>query len=120
MLRWREGPRERGCVYHKQATAPLGRDSLVIDVFVMPDIVKIRPIAVTLGRYQNYKAIKKGKWQLQNPNDLSHVAEEVAILLVNLGIPDVRASSLADEVESFLRREASNLREALMSVGDIT
>ena len=49
MLTWVEGPRDRGCAYHKKTTFRLASVSGQIDVFVMPRIAESRPIPITLN-----------------------------------------------------------------------
>jgi hypothetical protein len=53
------GPHRLGCVYHQQGVCRLGDDAVIADVLVMPKIIKVRPIAITIGRYRKSKAIAK-------------------------------------------------------------
>ena len=112
-MKWTEGPRKRGCTYHKQAVHPLDRDSLVVDVFIMPSIVKYRPIAITVGRYRNYKPIQKEKWQIRNPDDLTSVARDVPKLLVRVGVQSDDAQAFTSDIELFLKTEAPTLKKVL-------
>lgn len=73
VLHWGRGPHRLGCVYHQQGVCRFGDDAVIADVFVMPKIIKVRPIAITIGRYRKSKAIAKQKWQLRDPKALAGV-----------------------------------------------
>src|SRR5207247_1867079 len=116
MIRWQPGPKKLGCVYHQRGVHPLKGESLVVDVFIMPRIARRRPIAVTIGRYRNYKPVAKREWHLQDPDKHAGVATEVSVLVERVGAtPDV-AATLGGEVERFLAREAKTLRGILRSL----
>src|SRR5262245_61915782 len=67
-LHWKPGPKTLGCVYHPRGVYKRpAADSLVVDVFIMPRIARKRPVAVTVGRYRNYKPVSKREWQLRSP-----------------------------------------------------
>lgn len=117
MLHWSEGPRAHGCIYHKRGVCPLGADSLVVDVFIMPSVVKTRPIAITIGRYRHDKPMKKEQWQLYGINDLSPVARELPTLLAKVGVRSENVAGLSTEIEQWLIRESATLKEVLSSVG---
>ena len=117
ILRWSEGPKERRCVYHKRGTCRFGDDSVVVDVFVMPRIIKARPIAITIGRYRNYKpAQPTEQWQLKSPDRIVGCHVEASARLLRVGLPQVLAGSLGRQVEALLSREADNIRKVLDSI----
>lgn len=47
MLKWVDGPRDRGCEYHKKAVFRFPSANGQVDVFVMPAIARARPVAIT-------------------------------------------------------------------------
>jgi hypothetical protein len=116
MLQWSEGPHEHGCVYHKRGVCPLGADALVVDVLIMPSIVKTRPIAITIGRYRHDKPMRTEQWQLDSPRDLSPVGREVPLLLTKIGVRPENVPSLTTAIEQLLMRESATLEEVLSSV----
>jgi hypothetical protein len=69
----RKGSIERSS-YHKQGLHRQLGESLIADVFIMPSIAKRRLIALTVGRYRDYAAVEKRKWQIDNPEQLPDVA----------------------------------------------
>ena len=111
-LRWSDGPKELGCVYHKRAVHKHERDDIVVDIFVMPKIE--RPIALTIGRYNNYKPVMpKQKRGLDDPTQSLGRLEDVSSMFDQLGIGAELSAYLADEVDQFLVRETNALREAM-------
>jgi len=117
ILRWSEGPKERGCVYHKRGTCRSGYDSIVVDVFVMPRIRKARAIAITIGRYQNYKpAQPTEQWQLESPDRIRGCNVGASARLLRVGVPKILAGSLGRQVEDLLLREAEVIRKVLASL----
>ncbi len=117
ILRWSEGPKNSGCVYHKRGACRFGGDSIVVDVFVMPRISKARPIAITIGRYRNYKpAQAKEQWQIASPDGIVGCHEEVATRLIRVGLPQALAGPLATQVEDLLARESEILRGVLAAI----
>jgi hypothetical protein len=116
MLRWAEGPRKLGCVYHKRGICALDQDSLVVDIFIMPSLVRRRPIAITLGRYRNYRAIERVQWALQSPDDLSPVSRNVPAILANMGVRAEEITMLTHDIEQLLLQEQGTLRDVLESV----
>jgi hypothetical protein len=117
ILRWSEGPKKRGCVYHKRGTCRFGDDSIVVDVFVMPRISKARPIAITIGRYKNYKpAQPTEQWQLESPDRILGCNVGASVRLLRVGVPQILAAPLGRQVEDLLSREAENIRKVLASL----
>ena len=116
MLQWSEGPHEHGCIYHKRGVCPLGADALVVDVLIMPSIVKTRPIAITIGRYRHDKPMRTEQWQLAGTRDLSPVARELPLLLTKVGVRTEHMASITAAIEELLIRESATLEEALSSV----
>jgi hypothetical protein len=116
MMRWQAGPKNFGCVYHQRAVRPAGEDSVVVDVFIMPKILRRRPIAVTIGRYRNYKAVAKADWQLRRPEDASEAGAELTGLFEKIGVPPGTAADLAAETQRFIKQEASSLAQVLASL----
>lgn len=113
-LRWSDGPKQRGCVYHKRGTCRFLDDSIVVDVFVMPRIVKARPIAITIGRYRDCKPVApKEQRQLRSLDRIAGANVEVSSALQRLGVPLDMAISLGCEVEGLLSRETEGLRGVL-------
>jgi hypothetical protein len=109
MLRWSAGPTKLGCIYHQRGVRRFGEDSLVVDVFVMPKIFRRRPIAITIGRYRDYKPVAKREWQLADPRDRGNVAEHIAELFESVGAQKALAKQLGSDVEQLLGREATKL-----------
>lgn len=116
MIRWSQGPKERGCVYHQRGVYRLAGDSLVADVFVMPRIAARRPIAITIGRYREYKPISKSEWQLSDSTEAQTAAKQLASMFEEVGAPPEVASILGRDVQGLLVREAPALAEALASL----
>lgn len=113
MTKWSDGPKRLGCVYHQRGVRKFGADSIVADVFVMPRIARRRPIAVTIGRYRNYKPITKVEWQLRQPEEAMNAAERFAELFGKVGVQFEIAAELADELRDFILREATVLKKTL-------
>ncbi len=116
MLQWTEGPKERGHIYHQRGVCPLGADSLVVDIFVMPSIAHTRPIAMTLGRYRHGKPMRTEQWQLPGADDWSIVGRELPALFTKVGVRPENVAVLTGEVEQLLIRETPALRQALASL----
>ncbi len=118
LLRWYEGPKKMGCVYHKRGVCRLGNGRLVVDVFVMPSIVKRRPIAITIGLYaEGGRATLKRQCRLKGTDQINGSSLALADEFLLLGISDDRQVYLAEEVENFLARENVTLKRVLKSVG---
>lgn len=117
MLHWTEQPKQHGYIYHQRGVCPLSADSLVIDVFIMPSIVKVRPIAITIGRYRHDKPMRNEQWQLRGVDDLSPVGQELPALLARVGVWPENVASVSHEIEEFLIRESATLKEMLASIG---
>lgn len=49
MLTWVQGDLKRGCVWHLKSRISVASATGQVDVFVMPKIASVRPIAVTLN-----------------------------------------------------------------------
>lgn len=83
----------------------------------MPRIIKMRPIAITIGRYQNYKpAQPKEQWHLQSPDHVVGCNTEASARLVRVGVPQGLAGPLGHQIEDLLSRETEQLRNVLASV----
>lgn len=115
ILRFSEGPKEFGCAYHQRAVHKLPTEDVVVDVFVMPAVQEQRPIALTIGRYRNYKPIV-GKQQaaLDDPGQAPGRLEAISGLLERLGIDAELSAYMADDVDQFLIREAPAIRAAML------
>ena len=113
MIRWSSGPKERGCIYHQRGVVRMASDSLVADVFVMPRIVARRPIAITIGRYREYKPVAKAEWQLRDVTEAQTAAGKFTSMFVEVGAPQGVASKLGLEVQDLVLREAPALTKAL-------
>ena len=98
---WKPGPKTLGCVYHMRGIHPSAGDSLVVDVFIMPRLAGRRPVAVTIGRYRNYKPVKKCEWQVRDPTKSAGSAVDIAGFLESIGAsPD-----LAKDLEGHVLQE---------------
>jgi hypothetical protein len=113
MLRWRQGPQRKGCVYHQQGIDRHRDDDLVIDIFVMPSIVKRRPVAITIGLYRNFKPVKKIQWQVRRPSEIGPAHGVLVGLLEQLGLPSPTATAHASSVERFVEGAAASIEAAL-------
>jgi len=113
MLRWRPGPKRKGCVYHQQGIDRLRDDDLVVDIFVMPSIVKRRPVAITVGVYRDYKPVKKLQWHVRRPSDIGSARGALAGLFEQLGVPSASASAHAQAIQRFVERAAASIEAAL-------
>lgn len=118
MIRWSPGPKERGCIYHQRGVYRLGGASIVADVFVMPRIASRRPIAITIGRYRDYRPISKAEWQLTNSSEARSAANKLVSMFEQVGTPPGVAATLGRDVQELLVREAPALTKALASVDD--
>ena len=115
MLHWGPGPHRLGCVYHQQGVCRFGDDAVIADVFVMPKIIKVRPIAITIGRYRKSKAIAKQKWHLRDPKALAGVGAKAAEMFEAIGVREDLAADLGHNVEELLARESESLVRILAS-----
>jgi hypothetical protein len=114
LLHWFDGPKEYGCVYHKRAVHKLEHDDVVVDLFVMPEIE--RPIALTIGRYNNYQPVRpKQRRGFDDPAESPGRLEDVSSMFDQIGIDGQLSAYLGDEVDQFLIRETTTLREAIKS-----
>lgn len=113
-LRWYEGKKQYGCVYHKQAVHKLADEDIVVDVFVMPALREQRPIAVTIGRYRNYEPVlPKQKAGFDDPGAEPGRLEDVSEMFDRIAVDAEMSAYLADEVDQFLVREATQIRAAI-------
>ncbi len=113
-LRWSDGPKQFGCVYHKRAIHRLAGEDVVVDIFVMPAIKDDRPIAMTIGRYRNYKpVVPKQKLGIDDPTARAGRIEEVSSLFERVGLDAELSAYLGDEVDQFLAVEAATLSAAV-------
>ena len=113
MLRWGDGPKKLGCVYHKRGIRAMKGEHLVVDVFIMPRLLRKRPIAITVGRYRDYKSIAKKDWQMRTPIEAVGSSDGLSRLFEGIGVPKVTALALAAEVGEFLTLESEALRSVL-------
>ena len=116
MIRWSPGPKDRGCIYHQRGVVRMAGDSFVADVFVMPRIAARRPIAITVGRYRDYKPISKEEWQLCDASEAHAAAEKLISMFLEVGTPPGVAATLGLEVQGLLGREGAALTKALVSL----
>lgn len=116
MISWKAGPKRLGCVYHQRAVHNVGGDSIVVDVFIMPRIARRRPIAVTIGRFRNYRAVVKAEWQLRQPEEVANATDHLAALFSKAGVSEAVSVALAGDVRDFILREAPRLKKALAEV----
>lgn len=103
-------------MYHQRAVQQGVGDSLVIDVFVMPSIAARRPIAVTIGRYRDGKALVKVQWQLRRPDDAAGSGPALAALFEKVGASAKLAADFAVEVQRFMGKEAAHLETVLATL----
>jgi hypothetical protein len=114
LIRWNEGPRDFGCAYHKRGVCRFERDDIVVDLFVMPSIQGARPIALTIGRYHDYKpTMEKQKWHFVDPDERAGRIEDVSVLFDRLQLPADIAADLADEVDQYVFQESASLKVAM-------
>lgn len=114
LLKWSEGPRQLGCAYHKRSVHRLASEDIVIDVFVMPAIREQRPVALTVGVYQNYKPVRpKQKAGFADPGPQPGRLEDVSGMLDRLGVDPQLSAYLADEIDQFLVSHAAPIRAAM-------
>lgn len=116
MFTWKPGPKTLGCVYHMRGVYPLAGDSLIGDVFIMPRLAQRRPVAVTIGRYRNYKPVKKCEWHLKDPTKSDGSASDITRLLESVGAPPDLAKQLGADVERFLAAKSVTLKKVLESI----
>lgn len=116
MMSWKRGPKRLGCVYHQRAVRRVGDDSMVVDVFVMPRIARRRPIAVTIGRYRNYRAVVKAEWQLRQPEEVASADQQLAAPFAKVGASEAQATELIADVREFILRESATLRKTLAAL----
>jgi hypothetical protein len=95
---------------------PLAGDSLVVDVFVMPRLARRRPVAVTVGRYRNYRPVKKHEWELSDPTKNAGSGTEVGRLLKSVGASSDLARQLGADAERFLASKSAALKRVLESI----
>ena len=112
-LAWTEGPRRKGCTYHKCARFGLDEDTIQIDVFVMPSIAEARPIAITVGRYQEYQPVRKVKKAIRSTYEWIEVLPKVTQALVTVGCSEDIASERASDVGILIQREVVAINAAL-------
>lgn len=85
-------------------------DNIVVDLFVMPAIQHQRPIALTIGRYHDYKpAMPKCKLDFTDPRNAAGRLEDISAQFDQLGVPADVAAYLADEVEEFIVAQSDAL-----------
>jgi predicted aminopeptidase len=113
---WKSGPKTLGCAWHMRGIYSSSGDSLVVDVFIMRRLARRRPVAVTIGRYRNYKPIKKQEWQLTDPTNNAGTASEVARYLESVGASKDLAQQLGGDVEQFLASKSETLQRVLESI----
>jgi hypothetical protein len=89
---------------------------VIADVFIMPNIAKYRPVAITVGRYRDYKAVEKRKWHISDPGRLSGLDGQVTSMFEAVGASRDLACQLGSEVHEFVRREAATLRRILATL----
>jgi hypothetical protein len=113
-LRWSDGPKQYGCVYHKRAVHKLADEDVVVDVFVMPSVRDQRPVALTIGRYRNYEPVRlKQKAGFNDPGVSPGRLEDVSSMFDRIGVDAELSAYLADEVDQFLIQEAASIRTAI-------
>lgn len=117
MLHWSDGPQARGCLYHKRGIRKRDAESIVVDIFVMPSIVKRRPVAVTVGRYRDYKPVIKEQSQLEHPGDMPSIAA-LGVLLQNVGVPVEDVPRVIEQIKHVLTTEAAIIQQALRLARD--
>ena len=115
-MRWSDGPKNFGCVYHQRGVCKHAGDSILADVFIMPRIASRRPIAVTIGRYRDYKPVSKREWQLRDPSTAAKFRAKVSSLFEEVGASTTIAQQLGAEVCAFLVQQSSTLKAVLESV----
>ena len=116
MMSWERGPKRLGCVYHQRAVRRADGDSIVVDVFIMPRIARRRPIAITIGRYRNYKAVVKAEWQLRQPEEVASAGQQLAALFAKVGASEALATEFIADVREFILRESATLRKTLAAL----
>src|SRR6187401_1141642 len=113
---WKSGPKTLGCVYHMRGIHLSAGDSLIIDVFIMPRLARRRPVAVTIGRYRDFKPIEKHEWQLADPKKSAGSAAEIARFLEAVGASADLAKALGIDAERFLASKSAALKRVLDSL----
>jgi hypothetical protein len=116
LLKWSEGPKEYGCVYHKRAVHRFADEDIVVDIFVMPAIREQRQIALTVGRYRNYQPVRpKQKAGFEDPGQQPGRLEDVSTMFDRIGVHPELSAYLADEVDQFLVAQTVPIRTAMGS-----
>lgn len=115
-LRFSEGPKRFGCVYHRRAVHVFSGDDLVVDVFVMPAIQDDRPIALTIGRYRDGEAIMpKEKTGFEDASEAGGSARGNLLDVRPSWVDAALGAYMADDVDQFLVREAEAIRMAMVN-----
>jgi hypothetical protein len=113
MLTWLDGPRRLGCAYHKKAGIRLGAVTGQVDVFVMPKIARVRPIAVTL----NVRTLRSGSKTLRGSvatiDDAIGLRTRLTPKLIALGVPEGRAVDIVGDTIGLIQQDAHVITAAL-------
>lgn len=112
---WREGPRTLGCLYHRVARIAFGDSSVQIDVFVRPQDVESRGIAVTVKRYGDPASAVRCDIHKVAYADRAAVRAGVAVRRLGGPLPTSRA--VGDSVRALLLRERASIEAALSEAG---
>src|SRR5688500_14766136 len=102
-LAWTDGPRNRGCSYHKCARFDLAGDTIQIDVFVISAIAARRPIAVTVGWYRDYQSVQKHQHSIGSVQEADLLLFEISASFEKLGCPQELSVYRADEVADIVK-----------------
>ena len=112
-LRWSDGKRDFGCLFHQFARVGDLIGKTQVDVFVMPAISDERPLAVTINRYVGGTPVNKKKLGFADVDAALQGHAEIQDAFVAIGCSAESATTWAADVCGFFRSEENRLRTAL-------
>jgi hypothetical protein len=108
---WQQGPMDRGCTYHRVAWRHTGLQKVQVDVFVRPQDVRRRGLAITVKRFRNAESSRR--CDLQRPIDPERLERTLPVALMAVGCDAGLAHEICESLIDLLTRERRTVEGAM-------
>ncbi len=108
---WRQGPMTLGCTYHRVAWREAGSGRVQVDVFVRPQDLRKRGLAVTVKRFRDAESSRR--CDLERPMDPKCLERTLPGALIAVGCDVGLAHEICESLIELLTRESRVVERAM-------